>query len=192
MSDLALASRSPRRIELLRQIGVHPRVIDVVVDETPVVGEPAAALAMRLACAKALAGRGALGDEPVPVLAADTVVALGGRVFGKPVDSADAIRMLRALSGRRHEVFSAVAVAGPRSLDAALSRSEVSFARLDASAIERYVATGEPLDKAGAYAIQGLAAGFVRRLAGSYSGVMGLPLYETARLLRAFGVEPLG
>jgi septum formation protein len=125
-----------------------------------------------------------------PVLAADTTVALEGRIFGKPVDRAEAAKMLKELSGRSHEVLTAIALTNGERLDSALSRSEVHFRNMTAAEIEDYVATGEADDKAGAYAIQGRAARFISELRGSYSGVMGLPLYETARMLDAFAASP--
>jgi septum formation protein len=128
---------------------------------------------------------------PLPMLGADTEVALDGAVFGKPADAADAARMLALLSGRTHEVLSAVAARSEGGVDVALSTSTVTFRPLARDEIERYVATGEPFDKAGAYAIQGRAAGFVSRLEGSYSGVVGLPLFETASLLARVGVAVL-
>lgn len=187
-----LASNSPRRRELLDQIGVTHRVLRVTVDETARAGETAAGLVQRLALAKARAGRDSLppGDGK-PVLGADTVVVAGGRILGKPRDRAEALAMLGGLSGGTHEVLSAVALVDRRSEQSALSRSSVRFRRLTAGEADAYWATGEPVDKAGAYAVQGLAAIFIEELAGSYSGVMGLPLFETARLLRAFGIDLL-
>lgn len=181
-----LASRSPRRRELLAQIGVRHALIAADVDETAGAAESPRDYVMRLARAKADAGwhaLEALGLARAPVLAADTTVALGGRIFGKPLDRADAAAMLSALSGRRHEVFTAVALRLDDGVEAALSASEVRFGELTREAIRAYVDSGEADDKAGAYAIQGRAATFVAELRGSYSGVMGLPLYETARLL---------
>jgi len=181
-----LASQSPRRRELLDQLGVAHEVLLPQVDETPLPREAARAYVLRVAAAKAEAG-GALaaarGLPPRPVLAADTCVVLGRRLLGKPADAAAAARMLALLSGRRHRVLTGVALACGARLYTALSESSVAFAELDPAAIAAYVASGEPLDKAGAYAIQGRAAAFVSRLCGSHSGVMGLPLYETARLL---------
>jgi septum formation protein len=184
---LFLASQSPRRRELLTQIGVAFEPLDVSVDETPAVAEPALDYVRRVAREKA--GAGLLQVAAVPdarVLGADTEVVLDGVVFGKPVDAADATRMLQTLSGRTHHVISAVAViSAGRELEA-VSVSEVSFATLTEAAIAAYVATGEPFGKAGAYAIQGRGACLITHLSGSYSGVMGLPLHETARLLRSF------
>jgi septum formation protein len=191
---LYLASRSPRRRELLSQIGVryhlllfrervgeHPEI-----DEDPLAGEAPAAYVERMALAKADAGWRRMLQRnlpPAPVLAADTTVALKERILGKPRDRAEAAEMLAALSGERHEVLTAVAVKHHDQLEFTLSTSEVQLKKLSADEIAHYVASGECDDKAGAYAIQGRAARFVVELRGSYSGVMGLPLYETSQLL---------
>jgi septum formation protein len=179
-----LASASPRRSELLRQIDVTHAVLPVDIDETPQPGEKPAHYALRLAEEKA---RALWEQLPVaqrrPVLAADTTVALGDEILGKPVDRDDAVRMLGRLSGREHEVHTAVAVLHEGGADARVSTSTVAFRPLTGAEIDWYWRTGEPADKAGAYAVQGHAAVFIRRLAGSYSGVMGLPLYETWELL---------
>jgi len=183
-SWIYLASRSPRRRELLGQIGVRHELIEADVDETALPTEAPRDYVMRLAREKALAGWRALGERPrAPVLAADTTVAMGNRIYGKPADRADAERMLAELSGARHEVFTAIALRVDDRVETALSASEVEFCELDAAAIRGYVDSGEADDKAGAYGIQGMAAKFVVELRGSYSGVMGLPLYETAQLL---------
>lgn len=195
---LYLASRSPRRRELLTQIGIqfdtvlfrnHPRE-DKEVDETPHPGEAPIIYVERVARAKAVHGSRIVGwrrMQPQPVLAADTTLEVDGEIVGKPVDGEDAKAILRRLSGRAHRVLTAVAVALDERLETRLSVSEVRFAVIDEAQIASYVASGEPMDKAGAYAIQGRAAQFVEHLAGSYSGVMGLPLFETAELLRRFG-----
>lgn len=187
---LLLASGSPRRLELLASLGLDCEVAPVDIDEAPRPGEPPAECARRLAAEKAAA---AAARQPPGrlVLAADTVVALGEEILGKPADAADAARMLRRLSGRRHKVHTAVAAGRGDASAVRLSSSEVTFRPLADREIAAYVATGEPLDKAGGYGIQGLAAVFVTRLNGSYSGVVGLPLYETAELLRSFGVDVL-
>jgi septum formation protein len=196
-----LASRSPRRRELLTQIGVRYHLLlfrerpgeSTEVNEDPRAGEAPDAYVERMARAKAEAGwkRMLQRNLPLaPVLAADTTVALEGRIFGKPADRAEAASMLKELSGRSHEVLTAIALTNGDRLDSSLSRSEVHFRKMTASEIEDYVATGEADDKAGAYAIQGRAARFISELRGSYSGVMGLPLYETARLLEAFAASP--
>jgi len=196
-----LASRSPRRRELLTQIGVRYHLLlfrerpgeRPEVNEDPRAGEAPDAYVERMARAKAEAGwkRMLQRNLPLaPVLAADTTVALEGRIFGKPADRAEAASMLKELSGRSHEVLTAIALTNGERLDSSLSRSEVHFRKMTPSEIEDYVATGEADDKAGAYAIQGRAARFISELRGSYSGVMGLPLYETARLLEAFAASP--
>ena len=197
-----LASRSPRRRALLKQIGVPFEVVllredirrGVDVDETPQPNEAAGAYALRIACTKAeLAVRygGRRRWSARPVLAADTTVVWDGRIIGKPADAKDAERILTDLSGCQHEVYTAVAVAQPDRLECGLSMSKVWFRDLAEDEIRRYVASGEPLDKAGAYAIQGRAAAFVPRIEGSFSGIMGLPLAETAELLRKFGIDAL-
>ena len=181
---LYLASASPRRSELLRQIDVTHDVRPVAIDERPRPGEKPAPYALRLAAEKARA----LWDQlPVaqrrPVLAADTTVALDDEILGKPADRDDAFRILGRLSGRVHEVHTAVAVLHAGGADARVSTSTVEFRELTPGEIDWYWRTGEPADKAGAYGVQGHAAIFIRHLAGSYSGVMGLPLYETWELL---------
>ena len=186
-----LASGSPRRRELLAQLGVRCEVLRVTVDEEPRPGETAADLVCRLAAAKAVAGIAARPAPGAPVVAADTSVALGTELFAKPADEADAARILARLSGRTHEVYTAVALADGDRERVALSRSEVTFRPLTAAEIAAYWRTGEPADKAGAYGIQGRGAQFIAELKGSYSGVMGLPLFETARLLALFGCELL-
>ncbi|MGI9246068.1 MAG: Maf family protein [Steroidobacteraceae bacterium] len=179
-----LASASPRRSALLQQIAVAHEVRPVDVDETPRVGEPPARYALRLAEEKARALWERLPPgERRPVLAADTTVALGAEILGKPSDRDDALRILRRLSGREHEVHTAVALLHAGGADARVSTSRVSFRPLTDAEIEWYWSTGEPADKAGAYGVQGYGAIFVRHLAGSYSGVMGLPLYEAWELL---------
>ena len=185
---VCLASRSPRRRELLQQIAVNFRVVDVDIDERRLAGETAARYVARVALDKARAGR--LVSDELPVLGADTAVVCGDEVLGKPADRADAARMLQLLSGRTHQVLTAVALAGG---DEAVNvnSSSVTFRTLTEGEPAAYWATGEPADKAGGYAIQGLAAMFISRIEGSYSGVMGLPLYETAALLQSAGIELL-
>jgi septum formation protein len=179
-----LASGSPRRSALLDQIDVTHQVRPVDIDETPRAGEPPARYALRLAEEKARALWERLApSERRPVLAADTTVALGHEILGKPADREDAMRILRRLSGQEHEVHTAVALLHEGGADARLSTSTVSFRALSDAEIDWYWSTGEPADKAGAYAVQGHGAVFIRRLSGSYSGVMGLPLYETWELL---------
>lgn len=188
---LYLASQSPRRHELLRQLGLAFEVLDVDVPELREPGESPHAYVERVARRKARAGLQAVlvRDPGAVVLGADTEVVLDGRVFGKPRDGEDAAAMLHGLSGRTHRVVSVVCCARHVAEAAAVCESEVSFAALDNVAIARYVATGEPLGKAGAYAIQGRAAAFISHLSGSYSSVMGLPLFETAALLRRAGIQ---
>ena len=185
---LYLASQSPRRRELLGRLGLEFGLLELDVPEQRQPGEPAFDYVRRVAREKAGAGLlKVMGNPAAVVLGSDTEVVLDDEVFGKPRDAADAAAMLRRLSGRTHQVVSAVSLVSPGREAQAVSVSEVSFAELDAATIARYVASGEPEGKAGAYAIQGGAEVFVTRLAGSYSGVMGLPLHETARLLREFG-----
>lgn len=188
---LYLASQSPRRHALLKQLGVPFEIVDVDVLEARDLAESARAYVERVARAKATAGVAVVAtrDPDAVVLAADTEVVVGDRVFGKPADAAAAAVMLRDLSARTHTVVSIVCCASASRADIAACESSVTFAALDDTAIQRYVATGEPFGKAGGYAIQGKAAAFIARLSGSYSGVMGLPLFETARLLRGAGVE---
>lgn len=184
-----LASRSPRRRDLLNQLGVSFEILDLEVDESPVAGETPDALVRRLAVAKAEAGRRLRdGCDARPVLGADTIVVLDGEVLGKPRDAAHACELLMRLSGRCHHVMSAVALASAGGTHTRSSESRVCFRQLSRHECEAYAATVEPLDKAGGYAIQGRAAAFVSELQGSYSGVVGLPLYETAELLTQAGV----
>jgi septum formation protein len=194
---LYLASQSPRRLELLAQLGLRCEVVSQAVPELRAANESAEDFVQRLALAKARAGRAALaGRPPRPVLGADTVVVVDEQVLGKPADEAEAKAMLALLSGRSHRVLSAVAVVGRDDLGqdreaVRLNESRVSFRAISAAEYHAYWQSGEPLDKAGAYAIQGLAALFIERLEGSYSGVMGLPLFETGELLRLFGLDVL-
>ena len=186
---LVLASQSPRRRALLAQIGVAHAALPVDVDEAALPGEAPAEYVLRLALAKARAAR-ALRPDGV-VLGADTAVAVDDAILGKPADRADALAMLARLSGREHRVLTAVALAGERE-ESRLSVSHVRFRAIAPDEAAAYWATGEPADKAGGYAVQGVGAVFVEQLHGSYSGVMGLPLYETAELLRRAGIDPLG
>ena len=188
-----LASQSPRRAQLLTQIGVKFELLlpradeDAEALETTRDGELPAAYVERVTLAKLKAARHRLrvsGRPLAPILCSDTTVALGRRILGKPLDAADARATLQLLSGRTHRVLTAVALAsGARTLQA-VSTSRVRIAAMPADAIERYIDSGEPFGKAGAYAIQSTIAGWIARIAGSYSGIMGLPLYETAHLLR--------
>jgi septum formation protein len=193
-----LASRSPRRRELLKQIGINFEVLIMRsfptmradVDETPRPAESPGDYVTRIAANKAMTGwtRALERRLPrLPVLGADTTVTLGGEIIGKPANADDALKVLRKLSGQEHEVFSAVAVAMNDNVTTKLSRSRVRFAELSDSMIQDYVDTGESMDKAGAYGVQGKAATFIAEINGSYSGIMGLPLFETAQLLKQVG-----
>ena len=216
-AQLVLASGSPRRLALVQALGFRILQRPVDIDERAHAGEAPDAMVLRLAEAKARAGLALAGDAAqsglsgsgsaeaslsgaglpgsglpgsgLPVLGADTVVVLDGAVLGKPVDRAEGMRMLRALSGRAHQVLTGVAVVAGSQLRVALSRSLVVFREIPAAEAERYWATGEPRDKAGGYGIQGVGGIFVERLEGSFSGVMGLPVAETEHLLRAAGVD---
>lgn len=194
-----LASQSPRRQQLLAQIGVRFDLLlpdadeDAEALEATRASESPADYVQRVTRAKLGAARARLrrrGLPPAPVLCADTTVALGRRILGKPADAAEARRMLHALTGRTHRVHTAVALHDGRRAHAVLSTSHVRVAQLAAADIDAYVAGGEPFGKAGAYGIQGAFAAFVAHIAGSHSGIMGLPLFETATLLRAAGVRP--
>lgn len=181
-----LASRSPRRRELLDQLGIRHQTLDIDTDESTRADESPAAYAERIALEKARAGLRMIEMQTLdsrPVLAADTCVILEEQILGKPVTPLRAHEMLRQLSGRQHQVMTAIAFMTPSQTLTALSVSEVRFAPLTAQQIDAYVSSGEPLDKAGGYAIQGAAAAFVTHLSGSYSGVMGLPLHEVYTLL---------
>ena len=199
MSDfIYLASQSPRRRQLLEQLGVRHELLlpdadeDAEALEAVKPGEAPATYVQRVTQYKldaALARLKRRGLPAAPVLCSDTTVALGRTIHGKPADAADARRMLGELAGRSHRVLTAVAVGTPRRRAQALSTSRVTFAPLSRQQIAAYVAGGEPMGKAGAYAVQGRAAAFIEHIAGSYSGIMGLPMYETAQLLRCFGFK---
>jgi len=189
LAMIYLASKSPRRRALIARLGLDVAVLDIDIPEIRAPGEHADDYVQRVAREKALAGR-ALAPEDAIVLGADTEVVLDGHVFGKPHDHHDAAAMLRTLSGRTHEVLTAVAVLSSALETYTLVRTEVSFVELTDDEITAYIASGEPMGKAGAYAIQGAAERFVQRLSGSYSAVMGLPLFETCALLRPFGITP--
>ncbi|GAA5173594.1 Maf family protein [Niveibacterium umoris] len=193
-----LASRSPRRRELLHQIGVAfdtllfraPPREDPDVCEDVLPGEHPDDYVVRVARAKAAGGWNRLAMRslvPHPVLSADTTIDVDGEIIGKPADEADAVAILQRLSGRSHRVLTAIAMADGTRIEHRLSVSEVRFGALSDEEIRRYVASGEPMDKAGAYGIQGRAAAFVAEIRGSYTGIVGLPLHETAQLLRVFG-----
>lgn len=193
MTPLYLASGSPRRRELLTQIGVPFRVASAPIDETPLPGESAEAYVQRLAKAKAAAGRASLepakmANAGAVVLGADTAVVLDGLILGKPEHRDDALGMLARLSGREHQVLTAVALDDGKRVESLCVSSTVRFRPIDQQEAQRYWASGEPADKAGGYAIQGLGAVFVTGLVGSYSAVVGLPLSETAQLLERFGI----
>jgi len=193
-----LASQSPRRRELLKQIGVYYELLllrsdprrQITVDETPFDGEAPLDYVQRVCRAKAEAGWDTLllrNLPRLPVLAADTTVTLDGKILGKPDDKEHAAEILRMLSGRQHQVLTAVAVAFEERVELRLSATTVTFDTLNEERIRRYLLTHEAHDKAGAYGIQGQAGAFVQRIEGSYTGVMGLPLYETVELLKLFG-----
>ena len=193
-----LASQSPRRRQLLEQMGVRCELLlpdaseDAEALEAERQGELPLAYVQRVTRAKLHAARQRLQQRqlpPAPILCSDTTVALGRRIYGKPQDAADAAAILQQLSGRTHRVITAVAVASGKAEHLAVSTSRVSFAELSADTLARYIASGEPFGKAGAYGIQGAAGAWVKRIDGSYTGIMGLPLYETAELLRAVGVR---
>ena len=209
-----LASKSPRRRELLKQIGVHYELlmmreaphrregalredgralaVDLDVDESPRDGEMPRLYVERIVRLKADTAQRIMRSRklsPHPILTADTTVAIGDEILGKPIDAADAIRMLKRLSGQTHQVLTGVAVNAHGETEFALSTSYVTCAAMNDADIKRSVETGEPMDKAGAYGIQGVAAKFISIISGSYSGVMGLPLFETAELLRKAGLS---
>ncbi|MHB1246852.1 MAG: Maf family protein [Sulfuriferula sp.] len=194
-----LASRSPRRRELLRQIGVQHEVLllressgRLDLDETPQPDESPQAYAIRIASAKADVGWQRVTERQIPryaVLGADTTVALDGEIFGKPLGLSATIAMLGKLAGRSHQVLTAVALTYEARCEVLLSTSTVKFKPLSEREIHAYAVSGEPFDKAGGYAIQGRAATFIEHLEGSYSGVMGLPLFETAQLLQRFNLK---
>jgi septum formation protein len=195
MRFVYLASQSPRRRQLLEQLGIPHQLLlpdpgeDTEALEAVRPNEAPASYVRRVTALKldaAIARLKRRGLPPAPVLCSDTTVALGRTIYGKPADGKDAARMLRELSGRTHRVLTAVAVQGGRRRAEATSDSRVTFAPLTTAQVRDYVAGGEPMGKAGAYAIQGAAGAFISRIEGSYTGIMGLPLYETAQLLRAF------
>lgn len=200
MSDfIYLASQSPRRRQLLELLGVKHELLlpdpgeDTESLEAPLRNEAPAAYVQRVTLLKldtAMERMIRRGLRAAPVLCSDTTVALGRTIYGKPADERDAMRMLRELSGKTHRVLTAVAIQSGRRRAAVVNESRVTFAKLTPAQIREYVATGEPMGKAGAYAIQGRAAAFVPHISGSYSGIMGLPVHETAQLLGKFSVTP--
>lgn len=187
MSTIVLASASPRRAELLAQLGVPFRVKSANIDESVHPDEQAEAYVERIAREKARVVFEANADDVV--LSADTSVVVDGNILGKPRSREHALEMLGSLSARTHRVLTAVCVVNKRQIQSVVQQTEVTFAELSSDWLQWYWETGEPVDKAGAYAIQGLAASKISEIKGSYSGVMGLPLYETAELLRGFGVK---
>jgi len=189
-----LASRSPRRAELLQQMGVRFSVLPADIDESELENEDPAEYVLRLARTKAQVCLQMLAHENLemrPVLAADTTVCIDGCILGKPADEAEARDMLQRMSGRRHEVLTGLAIATNTEVQTMVSITQVEMAVLSTDEIAAYIASGEPFDKAGAYGIQGLAGTFIKRIEGSYSGVMGLPTYETALLLGRAGIRVL-
>ena len=191
MTFLYLASRSPRRRELLTQAGIPFRLLDVDVDESVLSGEPAVTYVERLARRKALAASESLkaqGLEPAPVLAADTTVTVGADILGKPIDGEDAVKMLLQLSGKTHSVHTGVAIRFENAVETRVVSTRVCFADITAEMAERYVATGEPMDKAGSYGIQGFGGALVAGIEGSYSNIVGLPIRETVELAARYSV----
>ncbi len=188
MATLYLASASPRRRELLTQIGVPFSLVSVSIDETPRPDESPESYVQRLAQEKALAGLASIADDSACVLGADTTVVLGEQILGKPASREDAIATLLSLSGREHQVMTAVALASASGCQVRVVTSQVAFRPISPDEADAYWQSGEPQDKAGSYAIQGWGAVFVSSLQGSYSGVVGLPLCETAQLLDAYGI----
>ena len=186
---LHLASSSPRRSEILAALGLDFSSGGVDLDESRLAGETPEAMVLRLAAAKA---RAAAVDAATLVLGADTAVVLGEQIFGKPGDGDEAVAMLHSLSGKTHRVLTGVALRAPAGVQTALSATEVRFREIRSDEALAYWQSGEPCDKAGAYAIQGLGGAFVAAISGSYSGVVGLPVFETVELLRQAGIEILG
>lgn len=185
MQKIALASASPRRRELLTQLGVHFELVKTDVDETQRPGEVATDYVLRLAISKARAGFHAQhGVKPLPVLGADTIVVVDGEVLGKPIDQADFLRMMRLLSGRQHQVYTAIALVDGDKVRSDTVKTDVWFSTLTEAQMLAYWHSGEPADKAGGYGIQGLASRFIPKIAGSYFAVVGLPLFETDQLLQ--------
>lgn len=189
---LCLASASPQRLALLRQLGLRCQVMPMDIDETRQADESAERYVHRLAITKAELAWKALASQPsVPVLGADTTVVAGDNILEKPADARQAAEMLRLLSGSTHQVFTGAGIVGTQGRNSVVVETLVTFRPLSAADIDGYIATGEPFGKAGAYGIQGRAAAFIENISGSYSNVMGLPLYETATLLSEFGIDVL-
>ncbi|MCK3654747.1 septum formation inhibitor Maf [Pasteurellaceae bacterium Macca] len=191
---LYLASTSPRRWELLQQLGLSVSRIGGEIDETPKVGEDAKSYCQRIAKAKNQAAQAVVFSQqfaPLPLLTADTTVSIDGQILGKPKDKAEAFAMLSQLSGRTHHVYTAVGVSVGEEYFSTVQTSEVTLRSLSEAEIWAYIDTQDPLDKAGAYGIQGIGGSFIQYLSGSFTGVMGLPLYETAELLKRCGITIL-
>ncbi|MGQ0442762.1 MAG: Maf family protein [Methylophilaceae bacterium] len=182
---IILASRSPRRVELLKQVGIDCIAFPTDIDETPQIGELPADYVKRLAAEKALAASKVLKSDYtyLPLLAADTIVAQNGEILGKPANDQEAFKVLKKLSASKHEVHTAIAVSFRKKIKVLLSTTQVEMMSLSDAIIKAYIATGEHRDKSGSYAIQGRAGAWVKHIEGSYSGVMGLPLYETVKLI---------
>ena len=193
MTDIYLASKSPRRFELLQQLALSPKVIEVDVDEGVGVEERVEEYVLRVSVDKAVAGWRELATirTDLPLLAADTAVVVDSEILGKPRDFTDAKRMWRLLSGREHQVVTAVVVQQGEKRDSCCQTSQVRMREIDEAEMRAYWQSGEPADKAGGYGIQGLGACFIEHINGSYSGIMGLPLFETAQILKGFGVRVL-
>lgn len=192
LAQFVLASRSPRRREILAGLGLRFEVASISVPEQQAADETPEDYVLRVATDKAIAGWQQQGEAmSLPVLGSDTAVVVDGEALGKPIDFDDSVRMLSLLSGREHEVLTAVVCVQGQRVESAVVATRVSFDHIAPEAMRRYWQTGEPQDKAGSYAIQGLAAVFVRKISGSYSAVVGLPIFETSQLLSRFGVETL-
>lgn len=185
--NIILASASPRRAELLKQLGWQPDIQPVDIDESVVPGEQPEAYCLRMAVEKASDAH-TLINSRLPILTADTTVVLGAEVLGKPESTAHALETLQKLSGQTHHVYSAVAVVYAGEIQHVLSRNAVTMAKIPAHQAQAYIQTGEPMDKAGAYAIQGYAAMWIKHIEGSYSSIMGLPLFETTQLLNKLAI----
>jgi septum formation protein len=183
IKKIILASASPRRVALLNQIGIDCVVMPADIDESALQNESPSDYVLRLAEQKALAIVAKSPNHHLPILAADTTVALGNIIYGKPENDADAFNMLKQLSGSTHQVHTAIALAFNSKVETVLNTTQVEMMLLSDAMISAYIATGEHKDKAGSYAIQGMAGSWIKKITGSYTGVMGLPLYETAQLL---------
>ncbi len=189
LQKIILASQSPRRVAILKQMGIDCVVMPADIDESQLANEMPTDYVLRLAKHKALTVQTKLNGQHAefPILAADTTVALGDTIFGKPENAADAIQMLKRLSGTQHQVHTAVAAIFNQQIELAINTTLVEMMPLSDAMIEAYIATNEHADKAGSYAIQGLAGNWIKRIDGSYSGVMGLPVHETAMLIKKLG-----